>query len=84
MTKDRDTFTHEGTTYTYKSEHGGWYADPQREATGTLCMPTNIDGTPALDEVGDIEISWYESAGEMCDAMCNLCMVEYQRDLHAA
>jgi len=24
MTTDRNTLIHEGTTYTYKSEHGGW------------------------------------------------------------
>ena len=64
---------HEGVTYTYKPEHGGWYADPAEESLGTPCMPANADGTPDIDSIGDIEFSYYASGG-ICEARCDLCM----------
>lgn len=73
---DRETFAHEGITFTYKDEHGGWYADPEQEAEGTLCMAANVDGSPAIDTIGEIEWSYY-AAGGMCEAACDLCASEH-------
>lgn len=72
---DRTTITHEGITYTYKAEHGSWHSDPENEAVGSLCMPANADGSPALDEVGEIDFSYFEGGG-MCEARCALCVAE--------
>ena len=64
--------THESIVYTYKTEHGGWYQDPAHEWIGTQVIPAKTDGTPDYDNVGDIEMSYYESGG-VCEARCALC-----------
>jgi len=71
---------HEGVVYTYKPHHGAWFSDPETEAEGTLHAPANLDGSLATDSVGEIQISYYESAGEPCEARCDLCLDEMLRD----
>lgn len=66
-----ESITYEGVVYTYKAEHGTWVEDWQ-ERLGTQIIPANADGTPDYDNVGNIEITYYESGG-VCDARCALC-----------
>ena len=66
-----ESVTYEGVVYTYKPEHGTWVEDWQ-ERLGTQIIPANADGTPDYNNVGDIEITYYESGG-VCEARCALC-----------
>lgn len=66
-----ESITYEGVVYTYKPEHGTWVEDWQ-ERLGTQIIPANADGTPDYNNVGDIEITYYESGG-VCEARCALC-----------
>jgi hypothetical protein len=75
---DRPTLVHEGVLYTYKQEHGAWFEDPLREEIGTLCAPASVDGGFVAEDVGEIEISYYDSNGGVCEAECYLCL--YQED----
>lgn len=77
----RPTIEHDGIVYTYKEEHGSWLEDYEREAIGTAIMPANFDGSPALDEVGDIEITYYEGNAGPCEARCALCLREQAAEL---
>lgn len=77
----RPTIEHDGIVYTYKEEHGAWFEDPDYERVGTAHAPANSDGTIALDSVGDIEITYYEAAGEPCVERCALCLREQAAEL---
>lgn len=73
------TIIHEGITYTYKPHHGAWFQDPENEAIGTLHAAANRDGSFATDSIGEIEISAYDAAGEVCEIACRLCREEQAR-----
>ena len=75
----RPTTEHDGVTYTYKDEHGAWFADPEHEAAGTLHAPAYTDGSMATDDIGEIDITYYEGNGGPCSARCRLCMEEEAR-----
>ena len=73
------TTVHEGVTFHYHAHHGAWF-EREDEAIGSAYCPANIDGSPALDEVGDVEFSWYGVEGEVCEARCSLCVAEEAKE----
>lgn len=77
-----ETQEFEGVVYTYKEHHGAWFADPDTEAEGTLYAAANLDGSLATDSVGEIEITYYEGNGGPCEAECDLCLAEQERDVY--
>ena len=77
-----ETQEFEGVVYTYKEHHGAWFADPEREAVDTFYAPAFRDGTMDTENISQIDVSHYVAAGEPCEARCDLCLAEQERDVY--
>ena len=76
------TTVYEGVTYYYHGHHGGWFSR-EDEAIGSLYAAANADGSFAADSVCDVEFSWFDVQGEVCEAACSLCVEEAAKDATA-
>lgn len=48
----------EKTVFYAKPEHGAFYEVGFNGEIGTLHVPMNADGTPDLENLGEIEVEW--------------------------
>ena len=54
----RASFNNEEVIFYAKPEHGAFYEIGSNGEIGSLHCPMNADGTPDIENIGEIEVAW--------------------------
>lgn len=57
----RDLLIHDGIAFISWPEHGCWYEIDAPNEVGRLHIPMSVDGSPVLEDMGEIEVLWEEA-----------------------